>query len=73
MSDHEKCIARINELSALAKKRALTESETSERTELRAAFLKSFRAQFKDQLDHTVVQEEDGSKIPLKQWREDHQ
>ena len=64
-----KLIERINELSRIARERALTEAEAAERTELRGAYLKNFRAQFQDQLAHTVVEEEDGTKVPLKEWR----
>ena len=59
-------IERINELSRLARERELTEAEKAERMELRTAYLRAFRAQFKAQLDATVVEYPDGSRLPLK-------
>ena len=59
-------IERINELSRLARERELTEAEKAERLERRAAYLRAFRAQFKQQLDATVVEYPDGSRLPLK-------
>lgn len=59
-------IERINELSRIARTRELTELEQQERQSLRQAYLAAFRSQFRNQLDNTVVQYPDGSKIPLK-------
>lgn len=59
-------IERINELSRIARERGLTEEEQAERHERRAAYLQAFRAQFKRQLDSTVVEYPDGSRVPLK-------
>ena len=59
-------LKRINELAALAKQRELTPEEADERAERRQRYLKAFRASFKNQLDHTVIQREDGTKEPLK-------
>jgi len=59
-------LKRINELAAIAKTRELTEEEANERHERRQRYLEAFRAQFRDQLEHTVIQREDGSKEPLK-------
>ena len=58
-------IERINELSRLARERELTPAEQVERQERRAAYLKAFRAQFKRQLENTVVEYPDGSTKPL--------
>ena len=62
-------IERINELARIAKERPLTEAETAERAELRRVYLENFRAAFRQQLDNTVIQREDGSREPLKDRR----
>ena len=59
-------IDRINELSALARTRPLTEEEMNERHDRRQKYLAAFRASFKAQLEHTSIQYEDGTKQPLK-------
>ena len=59
-------IERINELSKIARERELTAEEQVERQERRAAYLKAFRAQFRTQLDNTVVEYPDGSRKSLK-------
>ena len=48
-------IARINELSRKSRTEGLTQAEKDEQTLLRSAYLASFRAQFKDMLDHIQV------------------
>lgn len=60
-------IDRINELARLSKVRALTEEEQKERAALRAQYLQAFRQNFKNQLDSTVVQYPDGTRVPLKE------
>lgn len=45
-------INRINELSAIARTRELTEEETAERTELRQEFVAAIRMDLKNQLDN---------------------
>lgn len=62
-------LKRINELAALAKTRELTPEELSERDERRKKYLAAFRAQFRDQLEHTVIQREDGTKEAVKDRR----
>lgn len=62
-------IERINELARIAKERELTPEETAERAELRRIYLENFRAAFRQQLDSTVIQREDGSREPLKDRR----
>ena len=57
---------RINELSRISRERELTPLEQQERQQLRQAYLAAFRSQFRAQLDNTVVQYPDGSKVPLK-------
>lgn len=59
-------IDRINELAKIAKERELTPEEAVEREGLRRAYLESFRKSFRNQLDNTVVQMEDGTKVPLR-------
>lgn len=62
-------IERINELAKIAKERELTPEEAAERAELRRIYLENFRAAFRQQLDNTVIQREDGSREPLKDKR----
>ncbi len=50
-----KKLARINELAKIAKERALTSEEESERAQLRKEFLDNFRAGFKQQMDNIKV------------------
>lgn len=63
-------INRINELSRIAKQRALTPEEQAERQRLRAEYVKLFRAQTRQLLDSTVVQYPDGSKKSIKEHNE---
>jgi len=58
---------RINELSRISRERELTPLEQQERQQLRQAYLAAFRSQFRAQLDNTVVQYPDGSKVALKE------
>jgi len=46
---------RINQLSAKAKSEGLTEIEIAEQKELREAYLKAFRNNFKKQLDNIEI------------------
>ena len=59
-------IDRINVLARLAKQRELTPEEQEERHELRVKYLAAFRSQMKAQLDNTVVEYPDGSKVPFR-------
>lgn len=61
----EDIIARINELYNKAKVECLTAQELEEQKELRAQYLKIFRSNFKNQLDHTKIKELDGTITPL--------
>lgn len=61
-------IARINAFTKLAGERELDATEQQERQQLRAAYMSQFRANFRQQLDSTFVQSEDGAKVPLKDW-----
>ena len=70
MSETEKLIARINELSQLSRERELTPDEVEERKSLRAKYLLNFRKSFRDQLDNTYVQDDEGNKVALKDWHQ---
>lgn len=63
-------IGRINELTAISRQRPLTEEEKKEREERRNAYRKAFRSQFVAQLDNTIVEYPDGTKVPLKNVNE---
>ena len=60
-------VARINELARKKKTVGLTESEVQEQAALRAQYLKDFREGFRQQLDNTYIQYEDGTKVKLEQ------
>ncbi len=59
-------IARINELARCGKERALTAEEQEEQRMLRRRYIDEFKANVKAVLDHTYVQEPDGTKRPLR-------
>lgn len=59
-------LKRINELTAISRQRELTAEEQAERQQLRQEYLKAFRAQMRQQLDNTVVEYPDGSRMPLR-------
>ena len=63
-------VARINELARKKKTVGLTENEVQEQAALRAEYLRDFREGFKQQLDNTYIQYEDGSKVKLSQKRQ---
>ena len=65
MESFSENLARINELARLKKERGLTEEETAEQARRRKIYLAAVREQFQIQLDHTVIQYEDGTKQPL--------
>ncbi len=60
-------IERINQLTQLSRERELTAAEQEERAKLRAAYLKAFRAQMRGQLENTVVEYPDGSRVPFRE------
>ena len=62
----DRSILRISELTKLSRERALTEEEMDERHRLRQNYLTSFRSQMRSQLDNTVVQYPDGSRVPFR-------
>ena len=60
-------INRINELARKAKSpEGLTPVEVEERAALRQAYVDSVLGNLRSQLDHTVIQNPDGSRRPLK-------
>ncbi len=61
-------IDRINALAKKAKAIGLTERETDERDALRKEYLADIRADGKQQLDSTKVQNADGAKIPYAEY-----
>ena len=54
-------IDRINFLARESKVRELTNAEKAEQADLRAEYIKEFRASFGAQLNSTIVQYPDGS------------
>lgn len=59
-------LARINELAHLAKQRALSEEELSERAILRQEYIDSVKASLVGQLDNTYIMDQKGNKTKLK-------
>lgn len=58
-------IERINELARKSKTEELTAEERAEQKALRDEYILEFRAQFRNTLEHTVVQYPDGSRKSL--------
>ena len=56
-------IARINELSKLAKEGKLTEEQAKERTALRKEYLDVFRSTMRDTIEHVKVVDEQGNDV----------
>ena len=63
----KKKIERINELARKKKNGELSEKEKAEQAELRHEYLAEFRENLKEMLDHTIIQEPDGTRHALKQ------
>ncbi|MCI5775236.1 MAG: DUF896 domain-containing protein [Aerococcus sp.] len=71
----DELLPRINELAKKQKEGTLTTEEKKEQQELRQAYLKQFRANFKSVLMNTKVVDKDGNDITpdkLKQEKEKH-
>ena len=58
-------IARINELARIAKERALTPEELSERDKLRRIYIDSVKSNLVGQLENTYLVRPDGTKEKL--------
>ena len=58
---------RISQLTRISRERELTAEEQAEREVLRKNYMKAFRAQFRAQLDNTVVEYPDGSRVSLRE------
>lgn len=58
-------VARINELARKKKTVGLTPAELEEQAALRQEYLADFRAGFREQLNNTYIQYEDGHKERL--------
>ena len=63
-------IERINELARKKKTVGLTAAELEEQAALRAEYLKDFREGFRQQLDNTYIQYEDGRREKLSPKKE---
>ena len=63
-------VARINELARKKKTVGLTAAEIEEQAALRAEYLKDFREGFRQQLDNTYIQYEDGRREKLSPKKE---
>ncbi|MCI1895188.1 MAG: DUF896 domain-containing protein [Lactobacillus sp.] len=61
---------RINELAHKAKAEGLTAAEEAERKELRAAYIKDFRAGFAQQLETTQFFDKQGHEVTPKKIRD---
>ncbi len=62
----DEVIARINELSRLARTRELTPEETEERQKMRRIYIDSVKASLVGQLENTYIVDPDGTKTKLK-------
>lgn len=56
-------LQRINELAKKKKEKGLTEKEAKEQSELRKAYLDSFREKFKQQIENTRVIDPEGNDV----------
>lgn len=63
----KKKIERINELARKKKAGKLSDAEAAEQAELRHEYLAEFRENMKAMLDHTLIQEPDGTRHALRQ------
>ena len=59
----QKRLDRINELANKAKAEGLTPEETTERQELRDAYLKDFRSSFRSQVEMLQVYDKEGKEV----------
>ncbi len=68
LSDMPKIIERLNELTRFSRERDLNEDELRERQHLRGDYMRLFKANFRQQMDSTFVETEDGARVPIKDW-----
>ena len=66
----DKKIARINELSATAKERELTEEEHAERAQLRAEYVAAYKQSLVNHLNNVKIVDDKGNKTPLRKKTE---
>ncbi len=60
---------RINALAKKKREEGLTPAEEAERKQLREEYLAEFRANFRSVLENTVIEDPDGKRTPLPQYR----
>lgn len=60
---------RINALAKKAREEGLTPEEAAEQKQLREEYLAEFRANFRSVLEHTVIEDPDGTRTPLPDYR----
>ena len=60
-----KLLERINELARKSKETPLTEEELAEQAQLRAEYIKEYRATLRGILENTVIQRPDGTREKL--------
>lgn len=60
---------RINALAKKQREEGLTPEERAEQKQLREEYLAEFRARFRDTLEHTVIEDPDGKRTPLPEYR----
>ena len=63
----QEILPRLNELAKIAKQRALTPEEETERAALRKQYLATFRLAVQQQLDNTYIVDAKGNKRKLRQ------
>ena len=62
----DELVCRINALAKKQKTIGLTSEEAEEQLELRRLYLQNIHAQLTGELEHIVIQEQDGTRRPLK-------
>lgn len=60
-----KLLERINELARKSKETPLTQEELAEQAQLRAEYIKEYRAMLRGILENTVIQRPDGTREKL--------
>lgn len=60
---------RINALAKKQREDGLTPEEAAEQKKLREEYLAEFRARLKNELEHTVIEDPDGKRTPLPEYR----